>query len=172
MTAITSLYVESRSRVKTLAGTSRDFGLRVGVHQGSALSLLLFITVMEEATKLARGDGLWELLYANDLELTAESREEVTDMFNRWKEGMEQRGLKINMEKTKLMMTRNEARERILSGKWLCGCCGRGVEANSVLCTRCNKWCHQRCSGLRNLRGGAELCMPKMCVGGGWWWQW
>ena len=43
----------------------------------------------------------WELLYADDLVLTAESKEEVTDIINRWKEGMEQRGLKINIKKTK-----------------------------------------------------------------------
>ena len=122
MTAVMSLYAESRSRVKTVAGTSEAFDIRVGVHQGSALSPLLFITVMEEATKLARGDGPWELLYADDLVLTAESKEEVTDMFNRWKEGMEQRGLKINMEKTKSVVTGNKARERIQSERWQCGC--------------------------------------------------
>ena len=122
--AVMSLYVESRSKVKTVAGTSEAFDIRVGVHQGSALSPLLFITVMEEATKLTRGDGPWELLYADDLVLTAESKEEVTDMFNRWKEEMEQSGLKINMEKTKLMVTGNKARERIQSGRWPCGCCG------------------------------------------------
>ena len=73
----------------------------MGVHQGSALSSLLFITVMEEATKLARGDGLWELLYADDLVLTEESKEEVTDMFNRWKKGMEQR-VETKYGKTKI----------------------------------------------------------------------
>ena len=65
-----------------------------------------------------------------------------SDMFNRWKEGMEQRELKTNMEKTKSMVTESKARERIQSGRWPCGCCGRGVGANSVLCTECNKWCH------------------------------
>ncbi|XP_063854075.1 uncharacterized protein LOC135096492 [Scylla paramamosain] len=117
------------------SGTSRDFDIRVGVHQESALSPLLFITVMEEATKLARGDGPWELLYANDLVLTAESREEVTDMFNKWMEGMKQRGLKINMKKTKLMVTGNEARERIQSGKWPCLRNLRG--AQNFVCPRC-----------------------------------
>ena len=41
MTAVMSLYVESRSIVKTVAGTSEVFDIRVGVHQGSALSPLL-----------------------------------------------------------------------------------------------------------------------------------
>ena len=123
----------------------------MGVHQGSALRPLLFITVMGEATKLTKGDDLWELLYADGLVLTAESKEEGTDMFNRWKEGMEQRGLKINTEKTKSMVTGNKARERLQSGRWPCGCCGRGVGSNSVLCTKCKKWCHKQCSGLRKL---------------------
>ena len=47
ITAVKSLYAESRSRVKTVAGTSEAFDVRVGIHQGSALSPLLFITVME-----------------------------------------------------------------------------------------------------------------------------
>ena len=32
------------------------------------------------------------------------------------------------------MVTGNKARERIQSGRWPCGCCGRGVGANSMLC--------------------------------------
>ena len=54
-----------RLRVKRTVRTSRDFDIIVGVHQGSALSLLLFITVMEEATKMAQGGGPWELIYAD-----------------------------------------------------------------------------------------------------------
>ena len=34
--------------------TSVDFGIEVGVHQGSVLSPLLFIVVMEETTKECR----------------------------------------------------------------------------------------------------------------------
>ena len=113
--AVMSLYAESRSRVKTIVGTSEAFDIRVGVHQGSALSPLLFITVMEEATRVARGDGPWELLYADDLVLTVESKEEVTDMFNRWKKEMELMGLKINMEKTKSVVTESKARKMIQS---------------------------------------------------------
>ena len=54
VTAVMSLYVKSRSREETVAGTSQAFEIRVRVHQGSALTPLLFITVMEEYTKLAR----------------------------------------------------------------------------------------------------------------------
>ena len=54
-----------------------------------------------------------------------------------------------------------KAKEIIKSGRWPCGCCGRGVGANSVLCVACNKWCHQRCSGLRNLRGIQNFVCPR-----------
>ena len=49
--AIMALYVETRTRVKTVAEVSKDFDIRVGVHQGSILSLLLFIVVMDEVKK-------------------------------------------------------------------------------------------------------------------------
>ena len=67
-----------------VAGTLDDFGIGVGVHQGSAVGPLLFVVVMQEATKAARGEGLWDLLYANDLVITAES-EEVVRKFGVWK---------------------------------------------------------------------------------------
>ena len=124
-------------------GTSESFEIKVGVHQGSALSPLLFIIIKEEATKECRKGTPWELLYADDLVLTAESEEEVKEMFNRWKVGMERRGLKINLGKTKFMKTGKEAKEKVQSGRWPCGCCGRGVGVNSILCIDCNKWCHK-----------------------------
>ncbi len=33
-----------------------------------------------------------------------------------------------------------------------------------MLCMNCNKWCHQRCSGLRHLRGVQNFVCPR-CVG-------
>ena len=60
---------------------------------------------MEEVTKECRGEGLFELLYADDLVLTGETREEAKEMFVRWRSGMGRRGLKINMEKTEVMVS-------------------------------------------------------------------
>ncbi len=42
------LYENSMSKVKAPAGISEEFSIRVGVHQGSALSPLLLIVVMQE----------------------------------------------------------------------------------------------------------------------------
>ena len=101
---VMALYSNARSRVRTLAGTSDEFGIGVGVHQGSALSPLLFVVVMQEATRAARGEGLWDLLYTDDLVITAKSEEEAVRKFSVWKREKETRGLKVNINKTKLMV--------------------------------------------------------------------
>ena len=106
------LYQKTRSRVRTVAGTSESFEINVGVHQGSALSPLLFIIVMEEASKECRKGTPWELLYADDLVLTGESKDEVINMFRKWRNDVERRGLKINLNKTKVMSTGKEAEKR------------------------------------------------------------
>ena len=108
------------------------------MHQGSTLSLLLFNIVLEEATKECRTEVPWELLYADDLVLTARSRSEVIDKFSVWKEAMEKRGLKVNIGKTKILVTGKQ--EEVLDCRRLpCGVCGRGVGVNSIFCTTCNK---------------------------------
>ena len=162
---VMALYVNAKSRVKTGMGTSEDFEIKVGVHQGSGLSPLLFVLVLEEATKEGRR-GVWELLYADDLVITAESRAEAINRFNSWKEEVSRRGLRVNMEKTKVMVTGGPPKRRREEGRYPCSCCGRGVGVNSVLCTECGKWCHKRCSGLRNVNQAGENYKCPACMRG------
>ena len=63
--------------------------MKVVVHQGSALGPLLFILVMEEATRECRKGAPWEILYVDNLVLTAESKDEVKSMFMKWRSAME-----------------------------------------------------------------------------------
>ena len=48
---------------------SKFISVKVGVHQGSALSSLLFIMVMDDLTKYVRDGSLMELLNVGDLVL-------------------------------------------------------------------------------------------------------
>ena len=57
--------------VKLSVRVSQGFGVKVGVHQGSVLSPLLFIIVMEALSRKFRGGLPMELLYADDLVLMA-----------------------------------------------------------------------------------------------------
>ena len=121
---------------------------------------------MEEATKECRVGDLWELLYADDLVLTAESREGVEALFGEWRGAFERRGLTVNLEKTKLLVTGAEKIEVGQVRRCPCGVCGRGVGVNSILCISCNKSCHKRWSGLGRLGPAVNFQCP-MRVGGG-----
>ena len=44
------MYEKARTTVRTKQGSSEEFEVNVGVHQGSVISLLLFVVVMEVVT--------------------------------------------------------------------------------------------------------------------------
>ena len=48
---VKSMYKDVGSRVRVDDGYSEEFGVRVGVHQDSILSLLLFIIVLEALSR-------------------------------------------------------------------------------------------------------------------------
>ena len=73
VTAIMALYEEAWTVVRTEDGDSDGFEVKVGLHQGSVLSPLLFLIVMEAVTRDVRVGLPWELLYTDDLVLMAES---------------------------------------------------------------------------------------------------
>ena len=52
------------------------------MHQGSALSPLLFVIVMEAISREFRVALPWELLYADDLVVTAETEEDLIKRLN------------------------------------------------------------------------------------------
>ena len=106
---VMAMYENAESAVN-INGTIGDvFPVKVGVHQGSVLSLLLFIIVLEALSREFRTGLPWELLYADDLVLMAESFEELETKFLKWKTGMEQKGLCVNADKTKVMVARYDS---------------------------------------------------------------
>ena len=58
--------------------------------------------VKQKASRTATGEGLWDLLCADDLVITAKSEEESVRKFGVWKREMESRGLKVNINKTQV----------------------------------------------------------------------
>ena len=78
---------------------------------------------------MARGQ---KRLNIADLDPMAESEDKLMEKFELWRSGMEDKGLRDNMDITKILVCR-------ASGKWLCGVCGKGVGRNSILCTQCGK---------------------------------
>ena len=81
---------------------SKGSGVKVGVHQGSVLSPLLFVIVLEALSREFREGLPMELLYADDLVLMAETEELLVEKMRRWKAGMEEKGLRVNRERLRL----------------------------------------------------------------------
>jgi hypothetical protein len=144
-----AMYEHARSAVRVNNSYSEEFEVKVGVHQGSVLSPLLFICVMEALSREFRHGCPWELLYADDLVIMADSMEEVLDRLSLWKANLEAKGLKVNVNKTKVLVSSHDAQSRPPPAKWPCGVCSKGVGQNSIYCQHCNHWIHKRCSGVR-----------------------
>ena len=87
------MYANARSHVRVGEGYSEEFEVKVGVHQGSVLSPLLFIIVLEALTREFRSGVPWEDLYADDLVIIAESLEECVRRLLTLNEAMEKKGL-------------------------------------------------------------------------------
>ena len=62
-----SLYKGCKTAVSVDGELSSSFSVEVGIHQGSALSPLLSIIVMDVLTEDVRDVSLMEFLYADDL---------------------------------------------------------------------------------------------------------
>ena len=149
---VQGMYHNARSRVRVGDGLSDEFEVKVGVHQGSVLSPLLFIIVLEALSREFRAGVPWEDLYADDLVIIADTMEECVSRLLKWKDGMERKGLRVNAGKTKIMICGTGLNLLQSSGEHPCAVCRTGVGSNSIFCNGCNHWVHKKCSGLKRLK--------------------
>ena len=143
---VKSLYKGCKTAASSDAVLSSSFSVKVGVHQGSALSPLLFIMVMDVLTEDVTGGSLMELLYADDIVLCGESFN-VMDKYGRWKNAVEEKGLRVNVDKTKgiqLLFGKKSSVSKVDP----CGVCGERVGCSSIQCTKCQRWVHRCCSDM------------------------
>ena len=109
-----NLYAGQEATVRTGHGTTDWFQIGKGVHQGCILSPCLFNFYAEYIMRKAgleeaqagikiAGRNSNNLRYADDTTLMAESEEELKSLLMKWKEESEKVGLKLNIQKTKIM---------------------------------------------------------------------
>ena len=79
MRIVQDMYKGSVTSVRCAVGMTEGFQIQVGLHQGSALSPFLFAMVMDRLTDDARQESPWAMLFADDLVICAESKDEVED---------------------------------------------------------------------------------------------
>ena len=107
-------YAGQEATVRTGHGTTDCFQIGKGVHQGCILSLCLFHLYAEYIMRKARldeapagikiaGRNINNLRYADDMTLMAECEEEQKSLLMEQKVESEKVGLKLNIQKIKLM---------------------------------------------------------------------
>jgi len=83
VSTIMSMYTGAKTvSEQFMPGNSSGFEVKVGMHQRSAFSPLLFVIVMEAISREFRVALPWELLYADDLVVIAESEEDLIKRLN------------------------------------------------------------------------------------------
>ena len=111
-----NLYSGQETTVRTRHGTTDWFQIGEGVRQGSILSPCLFNLYAEYIIRNAWldeaqagikivGRSINNLGYADDTTLMAESEEELKSLLMKVKEESEKVGLKLNIQKTKIMVS-------------------------------------------------------------------
>ena len=95
-----------------------------------------------------------------------DSIEELEILFERWKSGMEQKGLWVNSGKTKVMISKHKRNPQNKTGKFPCSVCLKGVGRNYILCPACKWWVHAKCSGLKGQLANATNFVCLQCSSG------
>ena len=106
------MYERTKGRVVVGSGLSEEFPVNIGLRQGSALSPLLFIMVMEIISrKISTKDILRKMMYADDLAITAESKQDLQEVLEEWKGVFEKHGLRMGLEKTEVIWVEHQREE-------------------------------------------------------------
>ena len=93
----------STTAVRCAVGVTEGFEVKVGLHQGSALSPCLFAMMMDRMTDEIREEAPWTMMFADDIVICSESKEQVEEKLESWRYALERRGMKVNRRKTEYM---------------------------------------------------------------------
>ena len=95
-----------------MSGMSNEFQVNIGLRQGSGLCPLLFILVMELISrKISTTDVLKMIMYADDIVIVAEHREQLQGALEEFNDMFKKHGLKMNLDKTEVMWVGKQGEE-------------------------------------------------------------
>ncbi|KAK3547972.1 hypothetical protein QTP70_001642 [Hemibagrus guttatus] len=164
---VQDMYERSRTVVRCAVGQTEEFNVEVGLHQGSALSPFLFAMVMDQLSEEVRQESPWTMMFADDIVICSESREQVEENLERWRFALERRGMKVSRSKTEYMCVneregsgtvrlQGEEVKKVLEFKYL----GSTVQSNGECGKEVKKRVQAGWNGWRKVSG--VLCDQKI----------
>ena len=91
---------------------TEEFPVNISLSQGSALSPLLFIMVMELISRnISTKDVLRKMMYADHLVIIAEGKQELQEVLEEWKGVFKKYEMRMSLEKTEVMWVGNQREE-------------------------------------------------------------
>ena len=81
---VQDMYEGSETVVRCAVGITESFKVKVGLHQGSALSPFLFAVIMDRITNKVRREPPWTMLFADDIVICEETRKEMERRLEFW----------------------------------------------------------------------------------------
>ena len=97
------VYDGATTTVRSAAGLTEEFKLGIGLHQGSALSPLLFAIIIDRLTNDIRKNAPWDMLFADDIVLSRQNYRKLEEDLEIWRSALERRGLKASRSKTEYL---------------------------------------------------------------------
>ena len=150
------MYRNAHRCIKINATFDDDFLVQVGLHQGSVFNPLIFIIVPEALFRELRSRYPRELIYGNSLALESETLEILKERIEAWKGG-----LRVNVKKTKMMISSENSVKFTEEGKFLCAIWRKGVGSN--LSQFCKCWVHMRCRDIRDKQKDESKFKSQSC---------
>ena len=95
--------LEERNWRQELQRFLLSYRVTVGLHQGSALSPFLFAVIIDCITADIQREAPQDMLFADDVILCADIREELGTRLETWRGVMEDRGMRVSRKKTEYL---------------------------------------------------------------------
>ena len=100
---VQDMYEENETVVRCAIRTTESFKVKIRQHQESALIPFLFAMIMDRLTDEVRKEQPWTMLFADDIVICEETREEVDRRLECWRYALERRGIKVSRSKTEYL---------------------------------------------------------------------
>ncbi|KAL5157078.1 Outer envelope protein 64, mitochondrial [Glycine soja] len=111
--AIQDMYDRVSTSVRTQGGESDDFPITIGLHQGSTLSPYLFTLILDVLTEQIQEIAPRCMVFADDIVLLGESREELNERLETWRRALETHGFRLSRSKSEYMECKFNKRRRV-----------------------------------------------------------